>query len=484
MFLLFSTAIYSCNDFLDINEDPNSPAKVTEKLMLPAILSTFSFEVVAGLPTRTSAFWTKYLAYAAAGPHEGNYLLTANGIDNFWRYSSYTDVMKTSTELITLADQNANPAYSAIAKIMLAWNMAYITDSFGDAPFSQAFKGEQGITKAPYDKQEDIYKQIQLLLDQAIADAGKTSGLRPGAEDFIYGGDMVKWQKLARTLKARFYLRLSSAPGYSSVTQATLALQALDAGSITSNAEMPTFKYIGGADADNPWYQFAIDGKWSTAPKPSIYYINVLSSNSDPRLPYQVDAVKSGANVGKYVGVTNDAPPTALTNYSSIGSFYSAENASLHLFVYAEVPFIRAEAEFLKANKIVTPAVILAYNAGINASMKMYGISDAVIATYLAANQLSAVPSSAYAKIMQEKYIANYLQFEAYNDYRRTGYPALPLNNEVYPNGTIDIEPVTAIIPLRFPYPSSERSYNPDNIPNDVPAAYLSALVMPVWWDK
>jgi hypothetical protein len=149
--------------------------------------------------------------------------------------------------------------------------------------------------------------------------------------------------------------------------------------------------------------------------------------------------------------------------------------------IYAEIPFIRAEAEFLIANRTVTANVITAYNAGIAASMGMYGITN--YATYAAANVLSAVPATAYTQIMTQKYIANYLQFEAYNDYRRTNIPNLPINNEVYPGETLDIAPQINQVPVRFPYPSSERSYNPGNIPANVPAAYLDALKVPVWWD-
>nr|WP_068886943.1 SusD/RagB family nutrient-binding outer membrane lipoprotein [Pedobacter panaciterrae] len=489
--LIFLTTLYSCKKYLDINRDPNTPGEVTEKLMLPSIISYFSFEVAGGYPTRVTSFWTKHLAYATAGPHEGNYKVTANDDDNFWRYTSYTSVMATCQELITKAETNGNPSYAAIAKIILAWNLSYITDSFGSVPYSDAFKGANGVVKPKYDSQEDVYKQIQILLDEAIVDAGKGQGSTPGSEDFIYGGEMTSWVHLANTLKARFYLRLSSAPGYNAVTQANLALGALDAGSITS-AEAPKMTYYAKANADNPWYQYAIDGKWSLSPKPSIYYVNLLKTTGDPRLAFQVAKVASGANAGQYLGVTNDAPPTAISNYSAIGPFYSAQAAPLNLLVYAEVPFVRAESEFLKANKVVTQAVITAYNAGIAASMGLYGIStDPTSSTpetkaYLTANTLTLGTSSAdaYKMIMTQKYIANFLQFEAYNDFRRTGLPALPINNEAYPGGTLDIQPVLNIIPLRFPYPSSERSYNSANIPSDIPVSPIDAMVIPVWWDK
>lgn len=481
--LLFLTVVSGCKKFLDVNRDPNSPTEVTEKLMVPGILGTFGFEVAGGYPVRLSSSWTKHTAYAAVGPHEGNYYLTANDVDNFWRYSSYTDVMITCKQLIKQAEQKGNVRYAAIGKVMLAWNMSYITDAFGDAPFSEAFKAFEGNVKAKYDTQEDIYKQIQALLDQAIVDAASTAGTAPGTEDFIYGGNMTRWVHLANTLKARFHLRLSYAPGYTAANQANLALAALDAGSITA-AEAPTLVYFKEANADNPWYQYAIDGKWSLSLKPSIFYINMLQTMNDPRLPFQVATVATGANAGKYVGVTNDPTPSALVNYSPIAPFYSAQDAKLNLLIYAEVPFLRAEAEFLKANKTVTAAVTTAYEAGIRASMLLYGIAGAEADTYVAANTLSAVPATAYNQIMTQKYIANYLQFEAYNDYRRTGYPVLPINNEVYPGEELETEPEINIIPLRLPYPSSERSYNADNIPGNIPVNVNSAMQIPLWWDK
>lgn len=481
--LLLLTSLYSCKKYLDVNRDPNAPSEVTEQLMTASIISTFSFEVAGGYPTRVTSFWTKHLAYATPGPHEGNYYLVANDVDNFWRYSSYTAIMGTAKELIAKADKNGNPSFAAIGRVIMAWNLAYLTECYGSIPYSEALKADEGLTKPKYDSQEEIYKQIQILLDQAIVDAGKGTGAKPGTEDFIYGGTMTKWVHLANTLKARYALRLSNAPGYSAVTQANLALTALDAGAITA-AEAPAFQYLAATNGENPWYQYAIDGKWSTAPKPSQYYVNLLKNTNDPRIAFQVAKVAAGANAGQYVGVTNDGPPIAITNYSAIAPFYSARDAKLNLVLYSEVPFIRAEAEFLKAGKVVTPAVVTAYNAGVAASMSLYGITD--YAAYMLANAITvATPSAqAYRLIMTQKYIANYLQFEAYNDFRRTGYPVLPVNNEVYTGEDLEIEPYMNIVPLRFPYPSSERSYNAANIPADVPINPVTAMQVPLWWDK
>lgn len=480
--LLFISLFTGCSKKLDINTDPNTPSDVTEKLLLPGILSNFAYEVAGGWPVRTSSLLTKHTAYAVADLHAGKYSITASDADNFWKFYSYVDVMKNCKVLIDKATENGNPGYGAIAKIMLAWNMSYITDSFGDAPFSDAFRGEEGVVKSTYDSQEDIYKQIQILLDEAVVETTQDNVSGPGAEDFVYSGDLNKWQHLARTLKARFYLRLSSAPGYDAATQADLALKVLDEGSITPD-EAPIFQYFSTADAQNPWYQYAILGNWNESTKPSQFYVNLLASTNDPRLGYQIGIIaEDGPNKDKYIGVNNDPTPLRIENYSPIDSFYSAADASLNLLVYAEVPFIRAEAEFLKANRTITPAVSAAYEEGIVASMDMYGVTG--YQAYVNANKLSSNAEEAYAQIMMQKYIANYLQFEAYNDFRRTGYPILPLNKETYPNSEDQpTETLIQIIPLRFPYPASERSYNAENIPSNIPSGHAAAMQIPVWWD-
>lgn len=481
VFLFSSAFLTSCDkEFFDINSDPNAPKENREDLFLSATLANFSYETAGGYPVRVTALWTKQLAAATPTPHAGTYDIDENDVNNWWRFTSYTKVMNNSKELIKMADANGNFQYSAIAKVILAYNLAMISDLFGDVPYSEAFKGEEGNFKPTYDKQEDVYREVQRLLDEAIVDADKPSTaaipLNPKADDRVYGGNMAKWKKLANSLKARYHLRLTNAPGYDAAEQANKALAALDAGAITTNADAPKYGYLASPSSENPWYQFAIDGKWNLTNRPSAFYLNKLQEMNDPRIAFQATKATTGPDAGKYVGAENDGgTPTAanITTVSQIHPFYAEAKAPVYFYIPAESHFIRAEAEFLKAGKTVTPAVLEAYNAGITTSMEMYGLASTDFAAYRVANTLNILNSAAaYEQIMTQKYIANYLQVEPYNDYRRTGYPTLPLNNEA----------VIDRIPLRFPVPSSERLYNAQNIPSNLPVGYANLLV-PVWWD-
>ncbi len=77
---------------------------------------------------------------------------------------------------------------------------------------------------------------------------------------------------------------------------------------------------------------------------------------------------------------------------------------------------------------------------------------------------------------MEQKYIALFLQFEAYNDWRRTGFP----NDLTLAKGAL-----VPSIPLRFPYPQDELLNNAANVAaTGSSGRLLPALAVPVWWDK
>src|SRR5690606_15720564 len=89
------------------------------------------------------------------------------------------------------------------------------------------------------------------------------------------------------------------------------------------------------------------------------------------------------------------------------------------------------------------------------------GVEDgSSIATYTAA-------TATLENIMTEKWKAMFGQIEPYNDYRRTGFPDVP----VRPGSAGAIR---AYIPKRFPTPQQERQNNPN--------ALVQELDVPVWW--
>src|SRR5581483_9373919 len=110
------------------------------------------------------------------------------------------------------------------ATIMQVWVFSYLTDTWGDIPYSEALQGDStGGTLTPkYDKQEDIYTSLFQRLTDAVAAMRGVSGTSSlGSYDILYGGDLSKWAEFANSLRARLALRVVNvAP---SVTNAQLA---------------------------------------------------------------------------------------------------------------------------------------------------------------------------------------------------------------------------------------------------------------------
>lgn len=469
----------SCADFLDVNTDPNNPSSVPENLQLSALESNFSYNIIGNTAVRIPSHWVQQLSFNGVPPSDDNYDVDESDVNNLWEFWAYTAVMNNTRKLYTQADADSNFAYSGIARIIEAWTLNVVTDLWNEAPYSEAFNPSN--TTPAYDNQEAIYNNIFALLEQAIEDLQKDSPMTPSQDDLLYNGDLTKWLRLAYVLTARVNIHLTEAPNNDATTRAQNALDALKNG-FMSNDDDADFAYYDKTGEENPWYQWVIDGKWDTRDQLSANYVNLLKSLDDPRLPIQARPIGAVDNNGlvigadlsnpEYDGHANGEQGEGAVNISSIGSFYSAADAPLNWISYAEAKFIQAEATFITQGANAADPV---YRDAIRASMSKLGVSSADAENYIN-NRPALTDATALEEIMTQKYIANFLSLDVYNDWRRTGYPQLtPVTNEVKtPSG---------IIPVRFPYPASELNNNSANVKNTgVPVGYGS-MEIPVWWD-
>lgn len=357
---------------------------------------------------------------------------------------------------------------------------AILTDLWDEIPYSEAF--DPANTTPGYDDQEFIYGEIISLLGSALDDFAEQSPAPPGNDDLLYGGDMDKWERLAHTLIARYELRLTNAPGHTAQDQANAALAALQNG-FMGNDDDADFQYFDNAGEENPWYQFAIDGKWDTRDQLSAHHINLLQDLNDPRLPVQARPVGAVDNSGPVAGFDPDTPEYTgnvngeegggAGNFSSIGAFYSAPDAPLTWISYAEAKFIEAEAIYITQGAAAAQTV---YEDAIRASMDKLGIDQGDADAYIASLPLLTAAAVPLEEIITQKYIANFLSLENFNDWRRTGYPELePAADPVTPSGQI---------PVRYPYPNSELQNNADNVSETGVPVGFESLVINVWWDS
>lgn len=446
----------SCKKFVDVNKDPNNPTDVQEKVLLAPIEFNIAYGVDAGgegdAATYTNHFM-QTIAYNQPVPNYGTYYFVNSNTDATWT-TIYTTCLNNLRILQQKGKTNGNNSYAAIAEVLTAYCLGIATDLWGDVPYSGALNGSGDLTPA-YDKQEDVYKTIQSLLDQAITDMDKTPGLKPAADDYFYAGDMTKWKKLAYTLKARYYMHLTKAPGYTAAAQAGLALTALQNG-MTGNADDLKFVYPGGATSQNRWYQNMLPGTTLVA---ASAIVDTLTKRNDPRKPYLIAPAK---NTGLYTGRVIGTPGIGtLNDYSLIGSAYASVNSPQYLVPYTEALFLKAEATLITSGYAAAQPI---YREAITAHMTKLGIGTAAINTYLAARG-TLTQANALQYIMEEKKIADFLSIENFTDWRRTGYPALqPVLNAL------------SAIPRRLIYPQVEINTN-------VQPQQSAKLTDRVWWD-
>lgn len=449
-------AVGGCKKYIDVNYDPNRPIDVKESLMLSPIEMLISQNINASGDANLSVVLQQYLQVMAlnqVAPNFGTYQMYNVDMDGDWN-NVYVRTLNNLNLLKAKALTNGNSKYSAIAKILTAYTLGYATDAWGDIPYSKAFLGVE-VPNPTYDSQQQIYTEIQSLLDDGIADIASDAGLPPGSDDYIYGGDMAKWKALAYTLKARYYMHLTKAPGTTAVAQAQLALTALTNG-MQSNSDDAKIAFSGAAGAENPWQQNFLPGTTFVL---ANTFVDGFAARKDPRLSKMVSpAVQTGLYTGRQIGLDEIG---SLESYSIPANFYAGADANNYLVNYTEALFLKAEATLIISGATEAQPI---YQDGIRQHMTKVGLGTADINTYLGSRG-TLTSANALGLIMEEKSIANFLNPENYTDWRRTGFPVLT-----------KVKNALSEIPRRVLYPNSEITANPQ-------PQQTAKITDRLWWD-
>jgi hypothetical protein len=443
-------SLSSCQSELDdFNVNPNSPTITTPSLLLAAMeVSTFSNHT-SGL-NRNANIFTQHLAgtdIGQLGPIS-DYIITEENVNTEWNTIYNTTLI--SGYVLNKRFATSHPYYNGIGQVLTAVNLAYVTDMFGDVPFDEAFKAEEGIKEPKYNTQKEVYERLQTTLDQAIVNLKKpvsSNASLPTSDDYIFNGDTQKWIKTAYVLKARFALRLTQVDP----SAAQKALDYITASGITSNNEdMNTF-FTGRANELNQWNAYNVARV--NYLKMGKTFVDYLTATNDPRKTF---FVAKDIN-GNYTGNAPEDKTSVNTSY--IGSAFASPASNVGIVTYAEAKFIEAEAKF-RLGDIANAKIAL--SKAIDASiLKTTGTP----AQQVFLDNATAIVT--LETIIQQKYNALFLTMEPYNDYRRTGFPVLTPNQ----NATIKA------IPVRLPTPSDERNYNRN-------ATVISNVTTNIWWDK
>lgn len=490
-------------EFNSLNTNENKPTSVPAGLLFNGLLNN-----MYDAPYGTGERYSQYFLC--------NYDYYGNNRYDFGAGDDHYEELKNAGKMIEEAEKSGLPAlnaYSAMAKFFKAYFFTKMSLEMGDIPMTEALQGLNNL-KPKYDAQKTVFINAFALLDSANNELAElvAAGDNNLQGDIYFGNDLSKWRKVVNTLRLRLLMHLSK-----KADDTDLNVKAQFNEIVTNTTKYPVMEDM----SDNMQFQyvhptndypmnpdnFGFDAlRYNT----SATYIGLLTRLRDPRV--FVTAEPAGAEVA------DGNSPTSFTSFigadpgEDLGTMYIKANGGQYSLInryhfyetYTAEPSIQIGypemllniAEAINRGWLSNGPLGTAedyYTAAIKASMNFYGIpesgsftayflqsgspgSTALYNTYdinFDFNTYYNAPEVKYAgndatgltQILEQKYLALFRHsgLESYFTFRRTGVPDFSTGP-----GTGNSER----IPLRFQYPSSEKSANVDNYRAALEAQY------------
>lgn len=492
--------VTACHDLDDLNINPNNPdPEVTDlNLLMPTIIINLGQNIVnlgigdiAGVMQHTQK----------TGWSSGHNDYDWNNPGQAW--GSYYDILRNADEFYQKAVQEELEFHQGVGLILKAYTFGLITDLWGDAPFSEALKAEEGpdFYKPVFDPQQNIYHGILAYLEEANTLLSKSSSeytnINP-TQDVLYGGDVTKWRKFANSLALRYYMRLQAKePGLAQEGINKITGDPSKYPIITTVADEANVAYAG----TSPGTSWPINMVFNIDPlgeymrrKPCATLVEALQALDDPRLGVWAEKVEiplvlvSGTGVDRivdgkreiskdveeaflakwvdeddlyvdydpeYVGIpvqTFSAQAYNLTpNYTQQAAYNPHVSQLNEMYKETSGPLLQmrllsaAEVHFILAEAALynwAPGSPESHYAnGIKESFNTWGVGNQFD------NYIGGAPYNGLVSIMQQKWIASWsAAAESWFDWRRTGLPDLKTG----------VSARREVLPLRFYYNINE----------------------------
>ena len=474
----------SCTkNFQEINTDPNRPVTINPGVILGQMQYRLVNTTIGAARNFTHELMQVDAPVSSNSGGVHRYQIDPGGV---WTsiYNNLTDI----EDIIRLSDNLGEKNYKAIALVYKCWAYSILTDVYGDVPYSEAIKATSGNFSPKFDSQKDIYTQI-------FKDLITANDLFDDTKILTYGGDLVypsntltggknvgvqRWKRFCNTLRLRLLLRVSKRQSEIDVNSQINAIlaDAVKYPVFSANTDDGIFRYPNINPYFNPYYT-ARQLDWRNQNYYTKFFINKMNVDNDPRRPvWAIPVTVGGTSV--YQGIESGYPTTTTYVIGANSSYTDALKTSSYLGVmitYAEEEFIKAELALKGFNTGKTPKQH--YENGITASMVQWGAvipANYFTQTGVAYNGAGTVDDQMQQIMLQKYYAYYFVDYQAWFEKRRTGYPILPRGSGI---------PVENLFPYRIPYPTYLQSLNPTNY-----AAAVTAMGgkddsnAKVWWDK
>ena len=456
---LFSAT--SCDDYLDVNDNPNQLIEVpTGTLLLKGTLLA-NAQVQQGHLSRVAGYYTgSLIGLNLVQQTIYNYDYTPGDTNGTWGHI-YNGILVQNKE-IRRVSPNLD-MLNAIIDINEALAVGTAASLFGDVPYSNAVPDGAGLASPDptFDAQADVYAAMQTLLDKAITtiDNSTTS---VGDEDNYFKGDKSKWRAAAHTLKARYYLQTK---------QYAQALNFVVDG-INSASGTMAYNPIGEVDGNsNILHNFVNSSRAGNMTGVGSFYRDLMDpTNATSRNNAKTDETArrqysyvdvDGEQTG---GIDDPTTPMKLVSYEE------------NLLIWAEclvrggdtqgaidkLNEVRTHLNSGNAFNIINPTDTYKYEAYVLADFQNGGMEN---------TDGIAVDRAVLREIIEERYVSGFTTFMPFNDVRRLRAS----DSDVivpFPLNTAD----ATTNPQRLLYPQDEINGN-ENIPSPIPDLFTPTPV-------
>jgi hypothetical protein len=486
----------SCDSYLDINQDPNSPAEanMTTDIMFPA--------AEMNLASTYGDF------YRITGGYFAQYYSHAFGTSNYVDYSQfkmsatrsstdYTQLnqrsLKNINTICQLAENDEEWGTFLAAKTLKAFIYQMMVDAYGEVPYSEAFDASNATPK--YDQGADIYAGVLAELDEALSKA--SAGDKVATNFLLPGKNAGAWIQLANAVKLKMLTRESGVADVNSQIAALVSANNFPAGDVAWEG-----CWSNESGSLSPFYAEEFSTAWGSTQINVVANIAIVGTMQqknaegdvvfeDGRLAAFFEPNSSGVYTGGISG----------SNFSTSDSYKSgywcrpvaSYDMPVYLITRSEVEFFIAEYYAKAGNAAQAKAH---YEAAIEASFATAGVAGAAEAIakfpYDQANYKKCIGVSKWIAL------AGVNTFEGWCEARRLDFPAFgsvqgtqmyneqsdaSYHPELYVPGTfytpIKVEDKLGANKLleRWPYPESSSARN-SNSPE------FPGYATPVFWGK
>lgn len=478
-------ALVSCDSYLDINNDPNSPGTddVTSSMLFP------------GAETAFANYYGNY--YRLTAGYQAEHYAQMFGTSNYVPYSQFAVASAQSSaaysNLCTRTLFNLNTArekadkegdngtYLAATVIRVATYQLFV-DAYGEIPYSEGLDIDNPTPK--YDDGKDIYAALIAELDGALA------RVQPGdivCTNFLLPGETAAaWIKVANALKLRLLMRESN------VVDVKQQLAALVAENNFPDGDTEWDCYISDSDgAANPFYaqELASFGAQKNVVLNLALYA-VMNASQDARMGAYWQTNSSGTYTGGVSGTNYPGSTDYPAGYWCMPNI--KYNTPVTFISRAEIDFFLCEYEMRYGSAANAET---RYEAAVRASFAHAGVSGAE--SVLAAFPWDASNWKRVVGIQKWVAMSGCNNFEAWCEMRRLGYPTFGTvqGDQIYNVNTKVLDeskltPGDLYTPIqynsrlgankmlqRYDYPESSINRNPK-------APAVKSPAEPVFWAK